>query len=185
MTGITPRPRSGARGALLAAPAAALLLAVTLAGCGSSSPSASSPSSSMPSSPASPTAAGGSFDSASATTAVKQTWTDFFSKNTPLAQKETLLQNGTTTFAPAVQAFASNPMVGQVTASVESVTFPSPTKADVTYSISLGGQVVENSMAGVAVNQNGKWLVADTTLCGLLQLAQSQGGSSAPIPGCG
>jgi hypothetical protein len=180
MTGITPRPRSGARGALFAAPAAALLLAATLAGCGSSAPAAGSSSGAT-----SPTASGGSFDTASATTAVKQTWTDFFSKNTPLAQKETLLQNGTTTFAPAVQAFASNPMVGQVTASVQSVSFPSPTKADVTYSISLGGQVVENSMSGVAVNQNGKWLVADTTLCGLLQLAQSQTGSSAPIPGCG
>lgn len=180
MTGITPRPRSGARGApLFAAPVAALLLAAALAGCGSSSPSANSTSG------ATSPAAGGSFDTASAATSVKQTWTDFFSKDTPLAQKETLLQNGTTTFAPAVQAFASNPMVGQVTANVQSVTFPSPTKADVTYSISLGGQVVENSMSGVAVNQNGKWLVADTTLCGLLQLAQSQTGSSAPIPGCG
>lgn len=180
MTGITARPRSGARGALFAAPAAALLLAAALAGCGGSAPSAGSSSGA-----ASPTASGGSFDTASATTAVKQTWTGFFSKETPLAQKETLLQNGTTTFAPAVQAFASNPMVGQVTASVQSVSFPSPAKADVTYSISLGGQVVENSMSGVAVNQNGKWLVADTTLCGLLQLAQSQTGSAAPIPGCG
>jgi hypothetical protein len=40
-------------------------------------------------------------------------------------------------------------------------------------------------MAGNAVYQNGQWLVADTTLCGLLQLAQSQTGSAAAIPGCG
>lgn len=177
MTGITPRPPARARRALITGPAAALLLAAALTACGSSSPSSSSSSS--------PTGASGTFDTASATTAVKQTWTSFFSKDTPLAQKETLLQDGTTTFAPAVQAFATNPMVGQVTATVESVTFPSPTKADVTYSISLAGQVVENSMSGVAVYENGKWVVADTTLCGLLQLAESQTGSSAPIPGCG
>lgn len=178
MRGNTPHPRTTRR-ALLAAPVVALLLAGPLAACSSSS----SPSSSSTSS--SPTSASGTFDTASATTAVKQTWTAFFSKDTPITQKETLLQNGTTTFAPAVQAFASNPMVGQVTANVHSVTFPSPTKADVNYSILLGGQVVENSMAGTAVYQNGKWLVADTTLCGLLQLAQSQSGSSASIPGCG
>lgn len=179
MTGITPRPRSRARGALFAGPAAALLLAGALAACSSSNPSPAASGTTT-----SPAGASGTFDTASATTAVKQTWTAFFSKDTPLTQKETLLQNGTTTFAPAVQAFASNPMVGQVTANVESVTFPSPTKADVNYSISLGGQVVENAMSGVAVYQNGKWLVADTTLCGLLQLAQSQTGSAAPIPGC-
>jgi hypothetical protein len=85
----------------------------------------------------------------------------------------------------AMQAFAASPMTSEVTASVQNVTFPSSTKADVTYSISLNGQVVENSMAGIAVYQGGKWLVADTTLCGLLQLAQSQAGSSAAIPGCG
>jgi hypothetical protein len=175
MTGINPRPRTGSSRALIAGPAAALLLAGLLAGCGSSSPSSNSSST--------PTVA--SFDTASASTAVKQTWTTFFSKATPIAQKQTLLQDGTTTFAPAVQAFASNPMVGEVTANVQSVTFSSPTEADVTYSISLGGQVVENSMAGKAVYQDGKWLVADTTLCGLLQLAASQTGSAAPIPGCG
>jgi hypothetical protein len=111
-------------------------------------------------------------------------WTDFFAKTTPIAQKETLLENGSA-LAPAVQAFASNPMVGQVTATVQDVTFPSPTKADVTYSISLDGHVVENSMAGQAVYENGHWLVSDVTLCGLLQLAQSAGGSAAAIPGCG
>ncbi|HEX4791672.1 MAG TPA: hypothetical protein VH372_24620 [Actinospica sp.] len=179
MTGKIPRVRRSDRRTLLAGPAAALLLAGALAACSSGN---SSPSSSTTSSPAN---SSGAFDTASASSAVKQTWTTFFSKSTPIAQKETLLQDGTTTYAPAVQAFASNPMVGEVTANVQSVTFPSPTQADVTYSISLGGQVVENSMAGKAVYQNGKWLVADTTLCGLLQLAESQTGSAASIPGCG
>jgi hypothetical protein len=169
----TTTTRSAGLGVVLATAAA-----LGLSACGSSSPSTSSTGSGAGSSPsASP------FNTASATTAVTTVWTNFFSKNTPIAQKEALLQNGGA-MSSTVQAFASNPMVGQTTAAVQSVTFPSPTKADVTYSISLNGHVVENSMSGVAVYQNGKWLVSDVTLCGLLQLAQSAGGSSAPIPGC-
>jgi hypothetical protein len=181
MTGTIPRVRRSDRHALLAGPAAALLLLLVgvLAACsgGNGSPSSSTTSGAAD--------GGGTFDTASAAGAVKQTWTTFFSQSTPIAQKETLLQDGTTTYAPAAQAFASNPMVGEVTADVQNVAFSSPTQANVTYSISLGGQVVENSMAGKAVYQNGKWLVADTTLCGLLQLAESQSGSAASIPGCG
>ena len=155
---------------------AALLAATTLAACSSSTSSSSSSST--------PASSSGSFDTASAASAVKQTWTSFFSKDTPVAQKEALVENGSA-MAMAMRAFAASPMTSEVSATVQNVTFPSPTKADVTYSISLNGQVVENSMAGNAVYQGGKWLVADTTLCGLLQLAASQGGSSAAIPGCG
>jgi hypothetical protein len=39
-------------------------------------------------------------------------------------------------------------------------------------------------MAGKAVKVDGHWLVSDTTLCGLLQLAAAQGGGSGGIPGC-
>ena len=170
MNGIRPAQLHTARSILIL-----LTLAGNLAACSSNTSGSTTPN---------PTT-GSTFNTADATTAVKQTWTTFFSKDTPIAQKETLLQNGTTTFAPAVQAFASNAMVGEVTATVKNVTFPTTTTADVTYSISLSGSVVESGMAGDAVYQNGHWLVADTTLCGLLQLAQSQSGSSAAIPGCG
>jgi hypothetical protein len=177
MTGKSPLSlRIAGRGRVYASAALFVLAAGTLSACSSNGTAAPSPSS----------APAGGFDTASASAAVEQAWTSFFAKTTPLSQKESLLQNGTTTFAPAVQAFASDPMVGEATASVQSVTFPSSTQADVTYSISLGTQVVENAMAGQAVYQNGKWVVADTTLCGLLQLAQSQqSGSAAPIAGCG
>lgn len=149
--------------------------ALGLSACGGSASSTSSTTSSSPT--ASP------FDTASATAAVSQVWTDFFSKDTPIAQKEALLQDGGA-MSGAVQAFASNPMVGQTSASVQKVSFVSPDKADVTYSVSLNGQVVESSMSGVAVYQGGKWLVSDVTLCGLLELAETTTGASAPIPGC-
>jgi hypothetical protein len=161
-----------------AAAVVALLAATTLAACSSSNNGSGTTTSS-------PTSAGAStFNTASAASEVKQTWTTFFSKDTPIAQKAALLQNGQA-MAGAMQAFGSNAMVSEVTANVTDVTFPSTTKADVTYSISLNGQVVENSMQGQAVFEGGKWLVADSTLCGLLQLAQSQSGSAAAIPGCG
>ena len=165
----TSTTRSARLGAVLVTAAV-----LGLAACSSSSPSGSSTGGSSPSPQ----------NTATSTAAVTTAWTDFFSKSTPIAQKETLLENGSA-MSGAVQAFSTNPMVGQVTASVQKVTFPSADKADVTYSISLDGHVVENSMAGTAVYENGKWLVSDTTLCGLLQLAQSTSGSSAAIPGCG
>lgn len=124
------------------------------------------------------------------TAAVTQVWQSFFSKDTPISQKEALLQNGSTTMKPAVQAFASDPRVGQASATVQKVTFPSATDADVTYQISLNGAVVMGGMAGKAVKVNGNWLVSDSTLCGLLQLAAAGGGSggssgsAGAIPGC-
>ncbi len=175
MNGTSPVVTGTTRHGRAASAVVALLAAATLAACSSST----SPNSTS----STPASSGGSFDTASAASAVKATWTSFFSKTTPIAQREALVENGSA-MAGAMQAFAASPLTSEVTASVSGVTFPSSTKADVTYSISLNGQVVENAMAGNAVYQGGKWLVADTTLCGLLQLAESQSGSSAPIPGC-
>ena len=145
-----------------------------LAGCSSSGNNTSASSSAS-------AAAGQSADTA----AVTQVWQSFFSKDTPISKKETLLQNGTTTMKPALQAFAADPRVGQASATVQKVTFPDANDADVTYQIALNGTVMMGGMAGKAIKQNGQWLVSDSTLCGLLQLAASQGGGgSGPIPGC-
>lgn len=120
------------------------------------------------------------------TAAVTQVWQSFFSKDTPISQKEMLVENGTTTMKPAIQAFASDPRVGQAAATVQKVTFPSATEADVTYQISLNGAVVMSGMSGKAVKSGGNWLVSAGSLCGLLQLASAQGGggSAGAIPGC-
>lgn len=160
------------------------LAALGAYGCGGSSPSGSNSTGSNGTNSGGSSPSASPFDTPSATALVTAVWTSFFSKDTPVAQKETLLQNGDA-MSGAVQAFASNPMVGQVTAAVQKVAFPSPDRADVTYTISLNGHVAESGMSGVAVYQGGKWLVSDVTLCGLLQLAQSTGGGSGAIPGCG
>ena len=166
------QPAATLLGRVLVPVAAAALLA-SCSSSGGSTASSSTPAGSP------------SFNQSAATAQVTQAWQSFFSKTTPISQKETLLQNGTTSMMPAVQAFATDPRVGQVTATVQKVTFPSPTEADVSYQISLNGTVMESGMAGKAVNVNGQWLVSDATLCGLLQLAAAQGGGSASaIPGC-
>lgn len=152
-----------------------------LAGCGSSGANGPAASSSSSSASTSASTSGGDGDTA----AVTQAWQSFFSKSTPIGQKETLLENGTTTMKPAVQAFAADPRVGQASATVQKVTFPSSSEADVTYQISLNGAVVMGGMAGKAVKTNGTWVVSDSTLCGLLQLAAAQGSSgSGGVPGC-
>jgi len=148
-----------------------------VAGCGGSTGGTASSSSG--------TASSAAVDHSADTAAVTRVWQTFFSKDTPISQKEALLENGATTMKPAVQAFAADPRVGQVSATVQKVDFPAPNQADVTYQISLNGAVMMAGMAGKAVEVNGSWLVSDTTLCGLLQLAAAQaGGSTGAIPGC-
>lgn len=150
-----------------------------LAGCSSSGGTGPATSSSA--------SASASTNGAGDTAAVTRVWQSFFSKSTPISQKEALLENGTTTMMPAVQAFAADPRVGQAAATVQKVTFPSATEADVTYQISLNGTPMLSGASGKAVKVNGSWLVSDVTLCGLLQLAAAgsgSGGSAGAIPGC-
>lgn len=148
-----------------------------VAGCGGSGSGTASSSSGAASSAA--------VDHSADTAAVTRVWQSFFSKDTPISQKEALLENGTGSMKPAVQAFAADPRVGQASATVQKVDFPAANQADVTYQISLDGAVMMSGMAGKAVEVDGSWLVSDTTLCGLLQLAAAQaGGSSGAIPGC-
>jgi hypothetical protein len=155
------------------APLAAMAL---VAGCGSSGGGSQAPSTA-----ASPTASGNSADVA----AVTQAWTAFFSKDTPLSEKENLLQNGTTTMKPALQALSAVPGIAQLTATVQKVDFPAPDQANVTYQLAVGGTVIKSGLQGKAVKENGHWVVADSTLCGLVQLAAAQGGVTASaIPGC-
>lgn len=132
---------------------------MTLSACSSSSPSGGSSASSSP-----------SFDSAAATTQVTKDWEAFFSKSTPLAQKAQYLQNGSE-MSSIIQQFASNPLVGQVSAKVDSVKFASPTKATVTYDIDgpTGSALLTNT-TGTAYLQNGTWVVGDASLCSLLAL---------------
>lgn len=145
-----------------------------LGACSSNNtPSVSPASSASTAASATPT-----FDSAAATQQITQNWQAFFSKSTPVAQKAQYLQNGSQMSA-TIQQFASNPLVGQVSAKVDSVKFTSPTQATVTFDI-LGptGTALLSGTTGQATDQNGTWVVSDSSLCALLALT---GGN---VPGC-
>ena len=164
--------RYGAAGRFGAA-VAALALGFGLAGCSSSSKSSSPPPTTTSAAPTTP-----AFDRAAAKSEVVKNWEAFFSKTTPIAQKQALLQHGSQ-MGPTVQAFASDPRVGQVSSTVTDVTFTDSSNATVTYTISLNGQLVLPSATGKAVSEDGTWKVSDATLCSLLTLT-----GTAHIPGC-
>lgn len=179
---------------LAAGVAVAALMAVSACGGGSSTPSSATsntttattaPSTtsttsttSPPSTSQSTSGASAPADPAAATAEIKQNWQLFFDPKTAVADKEKYLQNGAV-LAPLLQAFAADPRVGQVSSTVSSVSFTSPTTATVTYSLSLQGTVVEPNATGKAVLQDGTWKVADTTLCGLVALT-----GNTKLPGC-
>jgi hypothetical protein len=169
------------------APALAVVLALTVAACSSSSSTPASTSSSSTSAPAasSPAATGssaapsspGTGSSSAAVAEITANWEKFFSSSTPVSQKVTLLQNGST-FEGAIKAFASFPLASSLGAKVTNVTVNSATSATVTYNIttSSGSSLLPNQK-GTAVYQDGVWKVGDASLCGLLKLVP---GSTAP-----
>ncbi|PZS22182.1 MAG: hypothetical protein DLM54_03350 [Acidimicrobiales bacterium] len=83
------------------------------------------------------------------------------------------LENGSQ-FRNAIQAGSSNPLASSIMAKVTNITFASPTTANVTYDISSGGKVLLANQTGMAVLDNGKWLVSDSAFCGLLSLEGGQ-----------
>jgi hypothetical protein len=134
----------------------------------SASKSSAAPSSAAPSS-AAPSASGGS---SAAVAQIKTNWEAFFNPKTPVSKRVSLLQNGST-FASIIQSQASSPLASSATSSVTAVTVQSPARANVTYSILVGGTPELTNQPGVAVYQSGTWKVGDQSFCALLTLENS------------
>ena len=161
------------------APTLVVALALTVAACsssGSSTSAATSPSSS--SAPAAPSSAPSSSAreqpehrvNSAAVAQITANWEKFFSSSTPVAEKATLLQNGST-FEAAIKAFANFPLASSLGAKVTAVTVNSATSATVTYSITTSsGSTLLPNQQGTAVYQDGVWKVGDASLCGLFKL---------------
>lgn len=163
------------------APALALALALAVAACSSSSTSSTPTSSSAPVSsgpaPSSPAATGsGTGSNSAAVEQITANWEKFFDSSTPVSQKVTLLQNGST-FQGAINDFANLPLASGIGAKVTNVTLTSATSATVTYNITSSGTSLLSGQKGTAVNQGGTWKVGDASLCGLLHLVP---GGSVP-----
>jgi hypothetical protein len=161
---------------IVLAPALALALVAAVAACSSSSSSSSSSppapaSTSASSAPASSAAASSSApaaaNTASAAAQITTNWEKFFASSTPVSQKVTLLQNGST-FAPAISGLTS--LVSGLGAKVTGVTVNSATSATVDYNLTAGGSSLLSGQTGTAVYEDGVWKVGDASLCGLLKL---------------
>jgi len=165
-----------ARRAVLA-PALGLALAATVAACSSSSSSpSSSPATSAPATSAPATSAPTSPNSSAAAAQITTNWEKFFASSTPVAQKVTLLQNGST-FAGAITALYKLPIASGIGAKVTKVTMTSPTSATVVYDITAAGAPLLSGQTGTAVYEGGTWKVGDASLCGLIKLVP---GGSVP-----
>ena len=161
------------------APMLVVALALTVAACSSSgsstsaatSPSAASaPASPVPASAPASSSAPSTGGNSAAVAQITANWEKFFSSSTPVSEKVTLLQNGST-FEAAIKAFANFPLASSLGAKVTNVTVNSATSATVTYSITTSsGSTLLPNQKGTAVYQDGVWKVGDASLCGLFKL---------------
>lgn len=158
-----------------------LTAVLALAGCGGGSGgsnSSSRPNSSPAVTSSSATTRNAPADKAAATAQIKAAYRKFFSANAHTAGK--YLEDGQTlgrSFG-ALQKLASG---ATIKANVKTVTFTSPSSAQVTYALAVGGHPVFGSAPGQAVLVGGHWVVAKATFCGLAQLGVGQGHK---VPGC-
>jgi hypothetical protein len=114
----------------------------------------------------------------SAEAQIKSAFQKFFSSKTPVDDRVSLLQNGTK-FKPVVQAFASNPLAKNTSATVDSVTLQGRNSAKVIYAVKVSGASLP-IQHGTAVRENGVWKVSDASLCKLIALQGSTPSACKP-----
>ena len=164
----------------MAAPALGLALAATMAACSSSStttaasPSSAPPSSAAASSPAVTSSSAvasspGQAASGNAKAQITSNWEAFFNGQTAASKKISLLENGQK-FASVINAQAGSGIATSAGAKVTAVVVNSPTKATVSYDITLSGTTALANQTGTAGYQNGTWKVGDVSFCQLLKL---------------
>jgi hypothetical protein len=161
-------------------------LTVTLAACGSSSPS--SPASSAPagtssaaaSSPAaSATSSSSPSTNAAAAAAIAANWEAFFNAKTPDSKRVMLLQDGSQ-FQSVIKSQSGSGLAALATAKVTNVTVNSATQATVKYEILVGGTPELKKQTGTAVLENGTWKVGLASFCGLLTIENA--GKTSGLP---
>jgi len=110
---------------------------------------------------------------------IAASWKAFSSAKTPLAQRVSLLQDGSA-FTAILRAQADSALAAQAIAQVTEVTMTSSMSADVTYSILVGSKPELTNQKGTAVLSNGTWQVSANSFCGLV--AMQSGGETSRLP---
>jgi hypothetical protein len=157
-----------------------ILLACTaclgVAACSSST--SSTPPASSPSAKPSSTSSASSAVSADEK-AITANWTAFFDPKTSVAQRVSLLQDGSA-FASVIKAQAGSSLASSASAQVTKVTVITTSEAAVTYNVLLAGTPALKNQAGTAVYEGGTWKVGDASFCGLLTLENA--GKTSGLP---
>lgn len=149
--------------------AALCSLAGALAACGGSSPSSSGSKT--------PSTTSSSPSTAASITAITTNWEKFFSAKTPVATRQSLLENGSQ-FPSAT--LAPTGLAAEASAKVLSVSAVTPADATVKYNILLGTSVALPNQTGQAVYQDGTWKVGSASFCSLLKLEAGNKTSGLP-----
>jgi len=110
-------------------------------------------------------------EDAAAKAQIKSAYQKFFSGQTSVSDRVSLLQNGPQ-FKTAIQALASNPLAKNVNVAVSSVRLEGANEAKVVYTVKLGSAGLPKQ-TGTAVRENGTWKVGYASLCRLVALQGS------------
>lgn len=102
--------------------------------------------------------------------AITTTWETFFNKDTPVADRKALLEDGDLLTA-ALDAAVQNPMIKQITVAVTGIAFQDENTALITYDVLLSGTPLLRNSPGVAVKVDNEWKVSKKSFCGLASLA--------------
>jgi len=167
----------------LGAAAGAACLALTAAACGSSgtaSPSLTPHASAQASASASPVPGVPEGLKGTAKT-IATNWVTFFNPKTPVATRESLLEDGPA-FAAQLKGENASSEAQLTSSQVSAVTVTSATAATVTWSLLLSGAPVLSGQKGTAVYQGGTWKVSKASFCGLLSLNAASGPLPAACP---
>jgi len=186
-SGQRPRNRRPARRRIphVAVLAAVAGLSLAAAACGSSGPST-----------AATTTTQVKVNTATAPSDIATAYNTLFNLSNPdVNSKVAVIQNGSTITSALQQALSSSLASSAGGAKIDSTSLLSASKcatakvpypcAHVTYDINntTGTAILPNSQ-GYAVYVDGKWLVAKTTICGLLGLFEQAEGSTQTPQGC-
>jgi hypothetical protein len=109
---------------------------------------------------------------------IKSAYEQFFSGKTSVSDRVALLQNGPK-FRPVIEAFASNPLAKNVSATVSSVHLMGANNAKVVYTVELAGSGLPKQ-TGTAVRENGRWKIGYASLCKLVSLQGSTPAACKP-----
>ena len=162
------------------------VLVVLLAACGSS---ASPPPTTKPTTT--------TFDAAAAKASISKAYDTLFDfSNSSVSQKTAVIEDGSSLEQALTEALDSALAKSATGAKVVSVTLLSSTKcseagvsspcAKVAYELlgPDGKPLLSGQSTGYAVEHDGTWLVAKSTICSLLTLFYSTAGKSGSPPGC-